>query len=125
MTTPDPRQRYLDRLRQWRNRPPRDTSLGFLKSYFDREVARPHKQLGPLAELWHRLVPAELREHTRLDGLRRGVLTVSVDSSAHLFELDRLLRSGLEKQLIAEPGSGTFRKVKLRVAPMDDGEGRE
>jgi len=106
----------LERLRRYRNRPQPDLSLGFLTKQFERQVARPHKQLEKVIELWEQLVPAELAEHTRLEGLQRGVLKVSVDSSSRLYALDGLLRGGLQKQLTVSYTGGTLRRVQLRVA---------
>mgnify|MGYP006294451309 CR=1 FL=1 len=108
----------LEQLRKWRNRPQPDLSLGFLKKQFKREVEKPYKQLGDLAALWDELVPERLSKHTRLDGLNRGVLHVSVDASVHLYELSQLLRSGLERQLIQQHRGPAFRRVKLTVNPQ-------
>ena len=115
MEGPDADQLKLQRLRQWRVRPQRDLSMSFLENMFKQQIARPHKQLSAVVEQWQQLVPAELVEHTRLEGLRRGVLKVLVDSSSRLYELDRLLREGLSQQLISScPGSG-LRCVHLRA----------
>lgn len=105
----------LRRLREWRNRRTPDLSLGFLKKQFKRDVERPYKQLGDLIALWQQLVPAELAEHTRLDSLTRGVLHISVDAPVHLYELDQLLRSGLERALITQHKGPAFRRIKLAV----------
>lgn len=106
----------LQRLREWRNPRDRDLSLGFMPKQFKREVAAPHKQLGPIVELWTTLVPEDLAAHTRLQALRGGVLTVGVDSASHLYSLDRLLRAGLESKMInARPGP-IFRRVRLVLA---------
>ena len=67
---------------------------------------------------WQQLVPIHLLSHTRLDSFSRGTLKVTVDSSSARFELDRLLRSGLERQLISAVG-GQLRRVKLAQAPID------
>jgi hypothetical protein len=120
MPSRDPSDAYLDRLRQWRTRPDRDYSLDFFKKVFKREIEKPHKQLAALAELWQQLVPPELASHTRLDSLQRGVLKVSVDSSSCLYELDRMLRSGLENQLIVQHKGPALRRVQLRVAKIED-----
>ena len=115
VTGPDPNNLHLERLRNWRNRRKEDYSLSFLAKQFKHQIARPHKQIRSVIEWWNKLVPAELLEHTRLESLRRGVLKVSVDSSSRLYELDRLLRSGLEQQIIASyPGVGLCR-IQLRV----------
>lgn len=107
------------RLRELADRPPpaeSDLSLAFLRESFKREVERPMKQLGKLSQLWAELVPAELAAHTRLESLSRGVLRVAVDSSPRLYELDRLLRSGLQQQLISRHSGPAVRRVQLRVS---------
>jgi predicted nucleic acid-binding Zn ribbon protein len=114
----DPRQRHLDRLRQHRTRPEADRSLGFLKQQFKQQVEKPFKQLGDLAELWQQLVPEPLQHHSRLESFQRGTLRVVVDSSARLYELDRLLRQGLQTRLIQNHKGATLRKVQLRVGPV-------
>lgn len=117
MTRPpaDPRQQHLARLRQFRVRPEQDLSLGFLDADFQKRIAKPHKQLEALVELWQELVPPGLVAHTRLESLNRGVLKVAVDSSPRLYELDRLLRSGLQAQLVTRHRGPAFRKVQLRL----------
>ena len=110
---------HLEKIRGLRNRPKTDYSLGFMTDEFQREVARPFKQLEGLAELWCELLPAEVAAGTRLEALKRGVLTVAVDSSARLYEVDRRLRGGLETELVTRHKGPAFRKVKLRV----DGSG--
>ncbi len=108
----------LRRLGAWRTRPPRDLSLRFLKDQFQREVARPHQQLGQIVELWREHVPDHLRERTALRALQRGRLTVTVSDSTTLYELDRLLRGGLE-QTLRRQFRGNLRRVKLEVGPLD------
>jgi hypothetical protein len=109
----------LKRLREHRVFRERDLSLAFLRKQFKREVERPYKQLAEIIDLWQTLVPDELRRHTRLDGLSRGVLRVSVDSSAVLYELDRLLRTGLQRQLVTQSKGHPIRRVQLRVDQID------
>lgn len=121
MAGTDPNSKYIERLRQWRTRPDKDVSLGFLREQFKREVEKPYKQLHAIAEVWAELVPATLSEHVRLESLARGVLRVAVDSSSVLYELDRMLRGGLEQELIRQHKGPAFRSVKLRVAAFDNG----
>lgn len=120
----DASNRHLQRLRQWRNRTDPDYSLRFIEKQFQQEVARPHKQLGRFIDLWAELVPETLRTHTRLEGFSHGTLRVAVDSSAHLYELNQLLRGGLERELIRRQPSGpSLRRVRLRVADIPCTEG--
>lgn len=115
MADPDPKIEQLKKLQKWRVREDPDLSLGFIERQFKVQIERPYKQLQSLVELWIELLPPDMVEHTRLDSLARSVLTVSVDSSARLYELDRLLRSGLEQQLIKGHKGPAFRRVKLIV----------
>ena len=105
----------LKRLQKWRVRPDPDLSLSFLKDQFKREVARPHQQLKQLIVLWESLLPPALVSRTRLDSLSRGVLKISVDDSATLYELDQLLRSGLQQQLISASRKSPLHRVQLRI----------
>lgn len=111
----DPVQDHLDRLRKSRSLPKRDLSLSFLNEQFKRDVAKPYKQLGDLSALWSQLLPERLVQRTRLIGLSRGVLHVEVDNPAAHFEIDRLLRGGLQKQLIAGHKGPAFRKVQVKI----------
>ena len=118
MVEPDPQIERLERLRRWKVTDREgDYSLHFLKKQFKQQVERPHKQLAQIVELWQQHVPADLLEYTALEGLTRGMLRVSVDCSARLYQLDRLLRGGLELQLIRAYGGRGFRGVRLRVDP--------
>jgi len=121
----DPAQEHLDRLRKNRMLPNPDLSLGFVAEQFKRDVAKPFKQMGDLAVLWRELVPAALVERSRLVGLSRGVLHVEVDNPAAHFEVDRLLRGGLQKQLIQSHRGAAFRKVSIKVVGRRESEGSD
>jgi len=115
----DPRVEQMERLRGWRARRERDLTLGFLKDTFKREVEKPFKQLEGLAELWAELVPDELAAHTKLESLSRGVLRVVVDSAGRHYELDRLLREGLMRELTRRHKGAALRQVKVRVGVVE------
>lgn len=106
---------HLSNLRRWRNKAEPDLSLGFLPKFFKKEVQKPYQQLGALVEIWQRLIPPELAVQTRLQGLSRGVLQVVVGSSSALYQIDRLLRQGVQQQIITEHRGPAFRKIQLRV----------
>ena len=109
---------HLNKIRHWRNRPERDLSLGFMQDDFKRDVQKPFKQLAQMAEVWATLVPAQLQQRTRLESLSRGVLRVVVDSSSSLYELDRLMRQGLQRDIIVAHKGPAVRKIQLRVGPV-------
>lgn len=113
--TPD---HHLKNLRHWRNRVERDLSLQFMQAEFKNEIQKPYKQLCQMTEVWTTLVPADLQAKTRLESLSRGVLRVIVDSSSSLYELDRLLRQGLEQQIIVAHKGPAVRKIQLRVGQV-------
>lgn len=122
MEKSDPQLDHLENLRRWRTVGDRDHSLGFLKQLFNRQVARPFKQLQAIVPLWQSLVPPELADHARLERLSRGVLHVAVDSSSHLYELDRMLRGGLERQMIGLYKGPGLRRIMLRLGGSDSTE---
>jgi len=115
MDRPPTKDSRLERVRDMRRRTPPDLSLQFLKPYFKQQIEKPYRQLAKITGLWIAMVPGHLLEYSRLEGLTRGVLRVGVDSSSHLYELDRLMRGGLEAQLIQAAGSITLRRVRLTL----------
>ncbi len=105
----------LDRLRGFRVRRVRDDSLAFLAEQFKHDVAKPFRQLEAVAAVWEALIEPALRQHCRLESLQHGVLTVTVDSSATLYQLDALVRGGLTVKLAEASQGKTLRRIKLRV----------
>lgn len=112
-------QKHLDNLRKWRNHRPRDVSTDFLNTFFKNDIQKPFKQLKGISEAWAALVPSEIIKHTCLEKLNRGVLTVTVNSSAILYELDMQLRSGLQKQLRQASKGANINRIKLVVGKVD------
>ncbi|WP_428386898.1 DciA family protein [Mucisphaera sp.] len=107
----------LDRTQARLKRAERDLSLGFMKQAFRAEIERPWKKLEQVVEAWREVLPTQVAERTRLQGLDRGTLRVGVADSATLYELDRLLRSGAQRELLARVrgGAAVVRKIKLSV----------
>ncbi|MSR44363.1 MAG: hypothetical protein EXS15_03265 [Phycisphaerales bacterium] len=81
----------------------------------DRRVAR----FGNAAEVWDRLIPQTIRDDTRLSGLSGGVLTVVTGSAATSFTLDRLLRSGVDHQIMTGT-DGKITRIRLRVGRVSE-----
>ena len=110
------RDRPVDPRHVWRERDERTAQLNDIYAgFFDKRYAKPHQQLGDLVTLWQQLVPEPLGSRTSLRSLHRGVLTVTVDDSATLYQLDRLLRGGVETQIIKRI-NGAVRRIKLEQA---------
>jgi hypothetical protein len=108
----------LQQLQALRGRKPKDLGIGRLIEAAEENATRTHKRLGELIGLWQELLPADVASRTALVGVHRGVLQVRVDSAATAFEVDRLLRSGVEKELRSRY-RGSLARVKTRVEPLD------
>jgi hypothetical protein len=93
-----------------------------LLDFFKNAVARRQTRLAQIAHAWEQLVPELLREHSALEGLNRGTLTVLVDSSSHLYDLRQLLLAGLEQQLLLACRSSGLRKVLLKLGRWYEGQ---
>ena len=105
----------------WRTRFERNVSIaGLVKSIAD-GAARTQRRLGTMVELWETSVPAPLAALTRIDGLRGGTLLVVATSSAVAFEIDRLLRAGLERT-IRIASNGSVVRVKVKVGELESGK---
>ncbi len=99
----------------WQNRQVHDevTHLsGPVATFMKHTLAKRVRNLGELAVAWDEVIPADLREHTALEGFSRGTLTVLVDSAAHRFQLEMLLKGGIQKAL-AERIPGALNRIKL------------
>ncbi|MCA9286092.1 MAG: DUF721 domain-containing protein [Phycisphaerales bacterium] len=111
----------LQRVVGWRTRFERNVSIaGLVKSIAD-GAARTQRRLGAMVELWETSVPAPLAALTRIDGLRGGTLQVVATSSAVAFEIDRLLRAGLERT-IRIASNGSVVRVKVKVGELESGK---
>ncbi|KKL57022.1 hypothetical protein LCGC14_2239580 [marine sediment metagenome] len=105
----------------WQNRQRRDriTSLAMpLAALMKHRLARRVKQIGHVCVVWDECIPEYIREHTALVGFSRGTLTVAVDSAAHRYQLQQLLRSGLQ-QAIRERLPQALNRVKLTPGNFD------
>ncbi len=90
---------HIDRLRTWRVRRPRTTSLADLVPGMQQTLQRQQRRTGNFAQAWHACVPPALRDRCRVDEVRGGVARVTAANAAITFQLDRLLRSGLLAEL--------------------------
>jgi len=83
-------------------------------SFFQHSVQKRQDKLSKIADCWSKLVPETLSDHCALESFARGTLTVTVDSSSHLYELKQLLLAGLQQQLLFACKSTGIRKISLR-----------
>lgn len=110
----DPWQHRLEKLRQSRVHPPRQIELGPVLARMAEEFKDAARRVGATGGLWAEHCPAEMVGKTTVQGVARGVLTISVDNASTRFALDRWLREGGEARIIAASAT-PIRKVKLVV----------
>ena len=108
----------IERLRSWRAPPEIDTSIGQVVADVAANARRHGQRLGALVDLWEELVPSVLVGRTRITALRGGTLHVAADSASTAYELDRLLRGGLE-QALRRRYAATLTRVKVTVGPPE------
>ncbi|MSR69360.1 MAG: hypothetical protein EXS17_03335 [Phycisphaerales bacterium] len=87
-------------------------------SRFRTDIERRSERFGNAAEVWARLIPEQVRSDTRLSGLAGGTLTVVTGSAATSYALDRLLRGGIDHEILTAT-NGKIIRVKMRVGKVD------
>ncbi len=105
----------------WQNRQPPRRLVPLsepLSVLMKRRLARRVRQVGRLSAAWDECIPAYIREHTALVSYVRGVLTVAVDSAAHRYQLQTLLRDGLQ-EAIRERAGGPLNRIRLVPGQFD------
>jgi len=99
----------------WQQRQPKETVAHLaepLTMLMKHQIGRRVKKLSELSVIWDELLPDVIRDHTVLDDFSNGTLKVVVDSPAVRFELQTLLRSGIEKELKTR-FNGPLNKIKI------------
>ena len=126
MASPRPNQAFLMLQRMQKAKqfaPPRVEKIGHdMVNFFKHNVEKRQKNLGKIGEAWATMIPENLMEHSCIESITRGTLTVLVDSSSHLYLLRQLLLSGLEKQLITVCKKEKLRKISLKPGRWYDGD---
>ena len=110
----DPRLARLARLAPYRRIREFDASIGKLVRDTKKRAQRDEKRFSSFSEAWEQLVPPTLLAASRLAGSRGSTITIEVDSSAAKYELDRLLRSGLETNL-RSLYTGPLTRIRTRL----------
>jgi hypothetical protein len=107
----------LQKLRKFRG--PRVSALGAgaMIERIATQSQKTRRKLGQVIDLWQAFVPENVAAETRIVAFNRGTLHVQAPNSSVRYEVDRLLREGLEQQLRAS-FRGTLRGVKVRVGEV-------
>ncbi len=110
----DPRLAWIERTRVYRGIRERDVSIERPLAGLERLFAERQRTLGDVIEAWNELAPSRVRGSASIAGLAQGTLTLTVTSSSASYELSRVLRDGLERDLVARLPA-RVRRVKVRV----------
>ena len=105
----------LEQLRKWRARRDKDISIGATIEKLRRNLKKSNKQLTQLVEAWDELVPSHIHQNTNPISFRGGVLEVYADGSPTVYQLNRIIRAGLLREL-QQRCSGTLNQIRVRVA---------
>jgi len=104
----------IEQLRKWRATRRKDVSIDVAMNHFRHSLKKTNKQLLQIQTAWEELTPKRLHSAAFPISLRQGVLYVSVDGSPTAYQVNRLVRSGLLRQL-QKSCSGTLRQIKVTV----------
>lgn len=96
-----------------------------LLDFFKTGIQKRHTKLSAIAECWSQVIPESFQDHCSLESFSAGTLKVIVDSSSHLYELNQLLKAGIQQQLMLACKSSGLRKITLKLGRWYDGEGVE
>ena len=100
----------LLRVRHWRVRRDRDTSIGASIRDAAAKVDEQRRAGRGTGESWVPLVPARVRARCHVVLVLGGVMTLKVHDAAACGEVDRWLRSGGELELVKRAG---IKRVKV------------
>jgi hypothetical protein len=103
----------LKRLRKWRAMSKKDTSINDTLQAMRKGLRKSSRQSTSVVEAWDVLVPSHIARQATIVSMRSGVLEVVTDGSAIAYQLNRLVRSGLLRDLQLA-SKGTLRKIKIR-----------
>ena len=85
-----------------------------VKTIMTEQISPKHERSELIADQWEDLLPIELQNHCRLEGLSAGQLKVTVDSPSYMHEL-RLCSSQLLKELKQRCPQARIDRIKLAI----------
>lgn len=115
----DPRLARLRRIAPYRRKWDPETSISGLVESTKKVAKRNEGRLSTFTEAWDRHVPQQISTACRFGEMRGGTITILVESSPAKYELDRLLKSGLEAEL-RRSYSGPLSRIRTKLSPAPD-----
>ena len=98
-----------------RSRPDRTVRVGnAVAELMEKRISPKYNRFGMVAELWGRLLPAELREHCKITDISSGRLKVLVDSPPYMYEL-RLCSQQLLEELQRQCPQAKIKRIEFGV----------
>lgn len=121
--------RAAQRLFWQRNAIQRRQTAKRLDALANEALAAAPMDLDQLTDAWRSVVPPAQRDHSAVEKLHRGTLTVVVDSAATRYVLNGLSGATILSALANELGDARVRRIVFRVGPIRcgkraSGEGR-
>jgi predicted nucleic acid-binding Zn ribbon protein len=86
-----------------------------VRELVDEQIFPKQVRFSQVAEVWSRLLPAQLAGHCKIVELSGGQLDVQVDSPSYMYEL-QLCSSELLKELQRQCPKARLTRIKLVVA---------
>ena len=102
----------LAHLRAMRGPRDRDDSAAGMFRAEGTRLSRLARQVGGVAEAWEAVCPPQHASRTRVISVLRGVLTIGVADASTRWELERELKGGADRRIIARCPM-TVRRIKL------------
>ncbi len=103
---------HIENLRKTRSLRPVAPSIEREIAFQARDLKKLQKRTASIAEAWSTVIPGPLADHSAIDRLAAGVLTVRVADASARYELDRYLREGGLERLRAA-ASAPITRVKI------------
>ncbi|MSR41782.1 MAG: DUF721 domain-containing protein [Phycisphaerales bacterium] len=107
--------RKFEQLKAWRGPRPRDFSVATTIASIVKFEKKRNRDLGDVITVWNALCPAKLTSACTVSSLANGTLNVSASSPGAGYELSRLLRASLERELTSRFPT-RVRRIKVVIS---------
>ena len=107
-------QRNFEQMKAWRGPRVRDLSVGATITSIAKFATKRQRDLGEVLTTWNALCPAKLASSCTVDSLTGGILSITVTTAGAGFELSRVLRASLERELTTRFPT-RIRRIKVSI----------
>ena len=110
-------QRNFEQMKAWRGPRVRDLSVGATITSIAKFATKRQRDLGEVLTTWNALCPAKLAASCTVDSLAGGILSITVTTAGAGFEISRVLRASLEREL-ATRFPTRIRRIKVSIGEI-------